>query len=219
MVSLVLEVIGGILVLWMASAAAAVLWLRRQNRVSPKVRTRAPLIWLMSPGRAATLHRRLRRALAGARGAIEAESGLGRGTMGPDALRACIGDLERHAIVVDDHLVLAAGCSPVVRRNLLRGLAGEVQDIERLAGRIARSILAPSEAAGRPGEAARRISDRLDALDAAHAELATLEATWAIPADRPDSVVSVVDSSMGRPGRSPGWRAQGLGRLREIRRA
>jgi hypothetical protein len=175
-VTVLVEILGALAVVWAASVAFGLVWLRRRNRVSPKVRSRAPLAWMASPGRAAAAHRRLRRAVQG----VHAAATLPNVASGE--LSACIADVERQAAAIDDHLVLAARCSPVVRRSLVRGLEGQVREIERVSARITTLVLGGHHPSGEWGaDALRRISERLDALDAANAELAALEATYASP--------------------------------------
>jgi len=181
-VRIIVELLAVWVLVWAAAAVGAVLWLHRRNRVSPAARSRAPLRWLLSPGRAASAHRRLRRAVAAARHAIA--HGRRAGEVGVADLAASVADLERHAAALDDQLVLAARCAPAVRRNLLRQLARDVAEVEHLSGRLVRALVAPPPAlpGARLEDAARRIAERLDALDAAHAEIAALEASWAGPA-------------------------------------
>jgi hypothetical protein len=62
------------LVVCVCCAAAAVHMLRVRNRVSPAVKTPAPLAWLWSPRAAARLHRRLRRSVLGAQMSLDAAS-------------------------------------------------------------------------------------------------------------------------------------------------
>ena len=169
------EILGGFVVGWVVVVVGGVVWLRRRNRVSPRVRSRAPLAWMASPGRAAVAHRRLRRAVRG----VHAAAALDGGPHGE--LAVCIADMERQAAAIDDHLVLAARCSPVVRRNLVRGLEGQVREIEAVSGRIATLLVGGRRPIEGGADTVRRISERLDALDAANAELASLEATYASP--------------------------------------
>jgi two-component sensor histidine kinase len=148
--------------------------------VSPKVRSRAPLSWAIAPGRAAHAHRRLRRATASARALVVNAPRQTGGVEVPADVASCVSDLEKYAATVDDRLVLATRCSPIVRRNLLRALDGEVKEIEQLSARIGSLVLRTQQGVASI-ETVRRISDRLDALDAAHAELAALEAAWSTP--------------------------------------
>ena len=179
-----MEIAGATVVSWVGSAVAVAAWLRRRNRVSPNARSRAPLTWLVSPSRAALAHRRLRRAVVAVRAATAPRDR--RTNRDGGELAACVAELQRHAAAVDDHLVLAARCSPAVRRNLVRGLGREVGDVERLAARVTTAALGQSlGSAARRDDAVRHIAERLDALEAAHADLAALEATWASPAFNP----------------------------------
>ncbi len=183
---ILIEVLSSIVAVWVATAICLLVWLRRYNRVSLRARSRAPLSWLVSPRRAAVAHRRLRRAVGGARVAAGLQRGSGRRS-GSSSLSGCVIELERHAATVDDHLVLAARCSPAVRRSLVSGLGREVGEVERLAARVTSAAIGRSSGGSpaRLDDVIGRIGDHLDALEAARADLAALEATWASPAFEP----------------------------------
>jgi hypothetical protein len=169
---LIVIALAGLLVA--AGAGAAAIHVSHRNRISPRVRTAAPLSWLWAVRSPALAHRRLRRAIRGARGALAQGAKAG---LPVDGLADCVDELERQAVVVDDHLVVASRFSPSIRRTMLRGLRPQVSEIEQLAARLAATVVSRSTVSeDRIADALKRIRERLDALDAAHAELAGLEA-------------------------------------------
>jgi hypothetical protein len=151
--------------------------LRRMNRVSPAMRSPAPIHWLWSPRQPARLHRRLRTAtteihLAPSRRRKEMPS------LSVDDLRR---ELEYQAVELDQHLVAAARHPKVQRRSLLRQLQGQVSEVERLSIRLSRMTRAygsPSsgwDLATEPPEVLAHISQQLDLLDQAQEELTEIE--------------------------------------------
>ena len=166
------EVAASIVVIWMGSALAGLIWLRHRNRVCPGVPSDAPLTWLASPRRAAVAHRRLRRAVRAARSSLAAYERRAGGA-GTD-IETCVAEIGRHAAHLDAELVLASRCPPGQRHRLERTLLHEVAEVERLAGRLSASLLTTSPRGLH--DVARRLDDRLEALDAARSELDELEA-------------------------------------------
>lgn len=166
------------LVTWIAllTLAFAVLrWrLERANRVSPAMRSPAPLLWLWWPSHPARLHRRLRTATAHVRLA-PAHKRHGP-SLSVDELRR---ELEYQAVELDHHVVAAARHPRPHRQALLRQLEGQVSEVERLSVRLSRlSRPAGTPASGwdaGPPEVLARISHQLDLLDQAQAELAEIE--------------------------------------------
>jgi hypothetical protein len=145
--------------------------LRRQLRVRPSTRSAAPTSWLVSTSEPARLHRRLRKAatvarLAGARG---------------DATTASLAaDIEDHAVALELHLVML---SRVWRRERAsrKQLVAQVVQLELLSGRLAASaveITRPRALTAGSPDALAELAERIDALDAARQELATLERSW-----------------------------------------
>ena len=128
------------LVTWVAIVALAAVILRwrlqKANRVSPAVRTPAPIHWMWSPREPARLHRRLRTAtrdihLAPSRRSRDVPS------LSVDDLRR---ELEYQAVELDHHLVAAARHPRAQRRALLWQLQGQVAEVERLsAGNMKRT--------------------------------------------------------------------------------
>jgi hypothetical protein len=169
--------------------AALGVYLRRRNRIHPRVRSAAPLRWLWGLRGPARTHRRLRRAIRGAHGAL-AQGGL-RGFR-VEGLDECLSELENHAFAVDDQLVVASRFSAPICRSMLRGLRSEVAEIELLAARIAATVVSRSSLTETGLAGVRtRIIERLDALDAAHAEIARLETRWnTSPASTEDQVAA-----------------------------
>jgi hypothetical protein len=153
--------------------------LSRSNRVSPAIKSPAPLRWLWSPTRAARLHRRPGAAVA----LIHlAPSRRVRDSQAPslsvDELRR---ELEYQAVELDQHLVVAAHHPRSHRRGLLRSLDLQVVEIENLAVRLSSMVRpegAPASGWARPEatpEALERIGTQLDLLDAAQNELSQIE--------------------------------------------
>jgi hypothetical protein len=149
----------------------------RSNRVSPAVRSAAPMRWLWSYNRGARLHRRLRAAvalihLAPSRRVSRLPS------LSVDELRR---DLEHQAVVLDQHLVVAVHHPRSHRRSLLVTLETQVTEVERLAVRLS-SMSRPDDTPSSgwdthptSPEALERISSQLDLLDTAQAELVEIE--------------------------------------------
>jgi hypothetical protein len=168
---------------WIVLVSLAVLALRwrlqRRNRVSPAVKSPAPLRWLYSPSQTARLHRRLQGAVAEIH---LAPAHRRRSRPSPDSsvdeLRR---ELEYQAVELDYHLVIAARPPRSQRGPLLTSLGGQVTEVERLSTRLSRlsrpAGVAPSgwDAAQQPPEVLARLSDQLDLLDAASDELAEIE--------------------------------------------
>jgi hypothetical protein len=169
------------LLTWTALAVLGVVVLRwrmsRANRVSPAVKSPAPLRWLWAPVRAARLHRRLRAAVV-----MIHLSPSPRTRQAPslsvDELRR---ELEYQAVELDQHLVIAVRHPRSYRRGLLTSLDAQVVEVERLAVRLSnmsRPAGTPSSGwsgPATPPEVLERMSHQLDLLDAAQAELAQIE--------------------------------------------
>ncbi|MCU0310329.1 MAG: hypothetical protein MUE36_05235 [Acidimicrobiales bacterium] len=168
---------------WIVLVSLAVLALRwrlqRRNRVSPAVKSPAPLHWLYSPSQTARLHRRLQGAVADIHLA-PAHRRRSRPTTesSVDELRR---ELEYQAVELDYHLVIAARHPRSQRRPLVASLDSQVAQVELLSARLSRlsrpAGVAPSgwDAAQQPPEVLARLSQQLDLLDAASNELAEIE--------------------------------------------
>ena len=141
--------------------------LRRRNRVSPTVRTPAPIAWLWSIRLAPRLHRRLRRTASVARACmVESRDQLG--------LADLVGDLERHACEIDRQLVVVSRMPQPQRNRLLRELEAEARQVDVLAERIIRMGRAwagvePSARTLSP------VAERLDALESALRDVSRLD--------------------------------------------
>jgi hypothetical protein len=232
--TVVLEVVGVVIAFWLVLSLLVFWWLARRNRVGRGARTGAPLHWLVAPSRAANAHRRLRRAVATARAALD-------GT-GPDApayaeLAACVRALERQAVDLDHRLVVAATCPPATRWNLVGSLNPQVAEVERIASRLAAvAVLAPTEP--QTGGGMDALDARLAALSAARAELDALDAapgalgcpdpgavappataTAAIPAPPPSSAGPAAAGPALPPGAAPDLPVAGRTPAERARRA
>jgi hypothetical protein len=146
-----------------AVLALSVLWvrhrLRRRLRIDPKVRSQAPTVWIWSPAPAARLHRRLRAVAATAR-AIPAADG---------SLAQIAVDLTGGAVALEPSLIAVARARRT-GRPARRELSAQVSDLEA----TARRLTALSAQRSDPGRAAQ-LRERVDALEAAHAELAEID--------------------------------------------
>lgn len=152
LLTLVLAFTATVVVVLVCFAWAVVHSLRVRNRVSPRVRTRAPLSWLWSWRAAPRLHRRLRRSVLATR------SGL------PAWLADLAAEVESRAVALDAELVAADRAPMPARARLIAGLRDEVAEVEALDQRLV------SMARARRGDLAA-VRERLDALDAALREL------------------------------------------------
>ncbi|HUW04393.1 MAG TPA: hypothetical protein VMW08_18735 [Acidimicrobiales bacterium] len=166
-----LIVLGTVLVLWVLVMVTGFLLLRRglrrRNRVVPHSASPAPVSWLASPGAPARLHRRLRASVAVATATPSELTGVAD-------VRA---DLTRRALELDRSLATAGRAKGPRRRQLLREVAAEIDDIDALAHRIDRlvsrrdQLLAPPD--GQPE--LDRLAEQLTAYEDAADELAEIE--------------------------------------------
>jgi hypothetical protein len=144
--------------------------LRHRNRISPKQPTAAPIIWLSAPSRPARLHRRLRSAAAVAR-MIAERSGASR-------TAELAQEIESEALSIDRHLPVIARLAPRERTQALRQLTAQVNEVERLVSRL--SLIDAGDRAptrlGTDGSAMEELARQLDTLEAARAELRTIDA-------------------------------------------
>lgn len=145
--------------------------LRKQLRIRPSTPSAAPTSWLFSTSEPARLHRRLRRAATVARLA---------GARGGASVASLAGEIEDHAIALEAHLVML---NRLWRRErqARQQLVTQVAQLEQLAGRVAASAVDSSRpralGAGSP-DALAALAERIDALDAARAELIAIERSW-----------------------------------------
>jgi hypothetical protein len=154
--------------------------LQRANRVSPAMRSPAPVAWLWMPTHPARLHRRLR----GATGDIHLAPSRRRRERVQLSVDDLCRDLEYQAVELDHHVVAAARHPRAQRRDLLRQLEAQVAEVERLSvrlSRLSRPRGTPATGWGGPTgddgppEVLERISRQLDLLDEAQSELAEIE--------------------------------------------
>lgn len=144
--------------------------LRNRNRVSPSVPTPAPTAWLGAPGVGARLHRRLRTAVQVARSASAAA---------PTAphLADLASELEREAVGIDTHLVIASRVKGRDGRTRMAALAQQVRQVEQLASQV--SLLAAQSHAPLIGatqsSALDDLARQLDHLEQARTEVAAVE--------------------------------------------
>ena len=154
--------------------------IRQHNEVSVRHPLRPPLRWAASFGVCGRLHRRLRAAVAAVRVAVPPPSRRRRRGGEPESVwETLAGEIEMHAVSLDRDLLLAdrlRGPDAFVARQ---AAGRQVRELERLAHRVAAAAVSAQQ---RPGvepaaETLARISEHLDALEEARAELARLEAT------------------------------------------
>jgi hypothetical protein len=136
---------------------------RRRLRIRPTTRSRVPTSWLVSSSGAARLHRRLRQAAALARSA----------TARDPALAPIAADIEDQAVALEAH-VLAAAHAGKAGHQARRVLGEQVAGLEAIASRLAKS--ARTELLPGHPDPLVELSQRLDALEAARAELDGIEA-------------------------------------------
>jgi hypothetical protein len=175
----VLGVLAGLVVV----CSAALCWLvwralRRRNEVSVSHPTRPPLRWLVWPTTCARLHRRLRGSVVLLRAAVPVRRvrRLRRGRDDASVLDVLSSELEAHAAVLDGELVVVARARGVMGTAGRQQAANRVAELERSALRVAAEARGCGLAGSDSIDAAlRRISDDLDARDAAWEELSRLE--------------------------------------------
>ena len=164
-----------------ASVGVVVHSLRKRNRVSPHVRTPAPLSWLWSWRMGARLHRHLARTIAAVRACIvDSREQLGLMTM--------VKELEAHACAIDTQLVAVDRSPQPTRYRMLRELYAEVREVDAVAERVIRMGRAWSGAEPSVRGLAG-VGERLDALEAAMADLARLDRATTSPIAEPSSAV------------------------------
>jgi len=148
-------------------------WFRKQVRIRPGVRSAAPTWWLMSSAAPARLHRRLRRAAAAARTA---------GRTDDPTLREMALQAEEHAASLERPLLVVARLGrPGATEQ--RALGEQVTELESFVARLA-NIVRQQATIPRRGNTVRELQQRLDALEAAHAELAAIEARAGLHVER-----------------------------------
>ncbi len=164
----------------LAATAVVVAWLvrslRRRARVGRHPHSTAPVSWLAAGHPAASLHRRLRRAVTALRVAVPQPSRKRRRRGELTGVERLAGELEAHAAAVGQDLLFAARLRGSHRQRVLAALHQQVTDIEALTARIAlaaqgRGVSPTADPAVLP-----RLAAELDSLEAAYGELAALEA-------------------------------------------
>jgi hypothetical protein len=162
-----------------SSVGIVVLWrLRRRNRLHPRWPTSAPLSWLVHPGPAARLHRRLRHAVATAH---YRAPGRGRRKIPSSSVDQLVEELLQEAAAVDEQLSLAARAPRPIRRRIIAVCEPQVAQLEAIAARLAVLVSASARPGGAPAATAiLTLEDRLDALEVSRQEIADLEAAMLI---------------------------------------
>jgi hypothetical protein len=174
----VLSVVAFVLVLSVMVPTAFALIVRNRlhhhNRVSPRVRTDAPLGWLWSPAFAARLHRRLQRAAGLARSVVA----LHRRRGGQTRLIEMAQTLEREAVALDERLALIGRLHVSQRRRAMPDLLAEVTRIEQIALRLSMQQIDQRVDARLEEQTSvvQQLTIELDALDEANEVLRKVEA-------------------------------------------
>jgi hypothetical protein len=175
-----------------ALAFFATLWwmrwtLRRRNRVVPSQASPAPVTWLAMPTQPARLHRRLQVAVRVVRVHAGMPDRPGRrartlaaGTVAASGtLAEMVQQLEAEAAALDHEITVVARAPRTVRRAHMVELNRRVLRVEQLAGRVAQMAVEDAVDALPPGDPAvaalDSLSEQLDALQAARAEVAAVE--------------------------------------------
>jgi hypothetical protein len=166
----------------------------RRNRVSPAVKSPAPITWLWSPRPTARLHRRLQAAVADIHLAPSRRSPH-RGPASVDELRR---ELEYQAVELDHHLVIVSRHPRGQRTSLVRSLQAQVTEIEQLSVRLSRLSSRPEgtprsgwDVTREPPDVLAEIARQLDVLDAAQDELTAIERAAGLVDD--DDVIDVTE--------------------------
>jgi hypothetical protein len=167
---------------WFLAMAASVWLLARHNRVVPGAKTGAPLHWLAAPSRAASAHRRLRRAVDGARAAL---GGMPADIPVRGDVASCVAVLERQAVDLDHRLVVAARCPAATRWRLVNDLDPQVREVERIGARLAEVAVMVSPKPVGAGEELEILNQRLQVLSDARAELDAMEEEPRLPPEPP----------------------------------
>lgn len=140
--------------------------MRRRLRVSPRQRTRAPMLWLVNFTADARLHRRLRNLAAAARQAA-AGGDRHRRRLGDTTAQRLAIDLEAQIIVLDERLVESRGLDFDPQRDVVRQIRA---DADRIEGLIERVVLLIEAEAATPdmdvtGDPIGAIADRVAQLE------------------------------------------------------
>lgn len=151
---------------------------RRHHRVDPKVATEAPLSWSVDPRGSAKLHRRLAK-VGTALGRVAEDhrvKGRRRNRELPPIATTAL-DLRRQAVALDQELTRLTLLAPGARREPLRRLAHQVDEVEAACAQVvslSAELLAP-RALTTDDPAVIEITQRVDRLAQAHAELRALD--------------------------------------------
>lgn len=170
-------VFGVVALLGLLAVGLLVRSVRRSVRVTRHDRIGAPVSWLALPGPASSLHRRLRRSVQALRTAVPPPTKRQQRKGQVHQLHRLAHEIEQHASVVAADVVVVARLRGPERQRALAGLRTQVEQIEGLCARVAIATPTISSIAPAPADPAvlGRLTDELDALEAAHAELAALE--------------------------------------------
>ncbi len=162
--------------------------LRRRLRVSPRQRTRAPVMWLVNFTADARLHRRLRYLAAEARRVARGGPRHQR-RHGDTAAQRLAVDLEAEVITLDDRLVASRSLDFDAQREVVRALRDDADRIEELLERV--TVIVEAEEATPTmdvtGDPIGAIATRLGELERAVRDASTgvVETTATVDGDDP----------------------------------
>lgn len=178
--------------------------LRRQVEVSPRYRARVPIRWIAHPGEAASLTRRLRRAVLALRMVVPTP----RRRDEPTRQQELAEQLEQLASATARELVLVSMADRRQRSAMLVPLRGQVAKVEQMSKRLVADAAALDPDRPDPGEWDRRmrqIEEELIAREAARRDLATVERAAGLLAHAPEAHdLAAEGSSPVEPGRTQG---------------
>lgn len=150
--------------------------LRRRLRVSPGVRSTAPLRWLASVSAPARLHRRLQGVVRSVRTATRSKRRRPRHAE-PSVAERLAADTEREAVSIDRRLVAAAELGPAERRRALAPLADDVARLEAVAHRVIGLVGRDVPSSGLVASTLDDLDDRVTRMERAHDEVEIIDAT------------------------------------------
>jgi len=159
--------------------------LNRRHRVDPRVRTDAPLRWMVDPRTPAQLHRRLARVGSAATVVADDHRPPSRRfrKVEPSPMTNTAADVRAQAVALDQQLARLALLSPKARRLPLIELSRSVAEVETATARLValstdlrtHRALPTDQPVGADQPTLTAIAAQMDRLARAHAELADLD--------------------------------------------
>jgi hypothetical protein len=172
----VLLVVGAVTGMVVVAPLGYTRWrIRKQIRIQPATRSNAPSWWLVSTVKPAQMHRRLRRAASAARAAA---------STGDPTLASMAHEAEEHAVALETPLLVAARLGRAGRSEM-HAIGKQIDELEAFVARLAVIVRRGRTISFGANSAVGELEARLDALEAAHAELAAIEERVGLQVDRP----------------------------------